>query len=619
VRVSNAIKRLVIVAIPLLLAACSGSSNDNGTPPVNPPPPQPAATLSISPSSASVTAGQSTTFVATVARSGGFTGAVAIAATGAPTGVTVTGGSIDSAATTLTVTVQTTATAAQATTNISITGTGTGVTISPAPFALTVVVPVDTDGDGTPDNLDSDDDNDGTPDVSDAFPLNPARTAAIAPVFPKVNGVFQLPASKATTQLNWILAQLAASTTSIADINAHFSAAALANVPATTWQTFFQTLRVASPSAVVIDLVGTTPISVTALIGTASNPASGQYVNLNVGYADGLIRSFSASGFALNGSVQFQADRTLNLAQAADKFTTLAPATSVLVARINNANQCVAIEQRNGDVPRATGSIFKTWVLGALGKAVNDGQISSTQTLNLVASEVVRGSALASEPLGTNFPLQDMATLMMGNSDNTATDHLHQLVGRSRIEAILAPFGNTHPTLLTPFLSINEQFNLFAGVTQQAADAYTSGTEAFQRTYVDTVLEPLGPVTGFGQNLSIFITGSWQASPMDICGAFAALRRMNDKSPGFDIVNRALGAQAAQPDVRNRWERVWYKGGSLSTNTGFVVLTHSWMVESDAKGAFVVVAMANNQAVGIDEFQVQSATSRILQLVAETN
>jgi hypothetical protein len=430
--------------------------------------------------------------------------------------------------------------------------------------------------------------------------------------------VFQLPDYPSTRQLAWVLAQLAAADTTTTDINAHFTAQALSTTTAAQWRTLFQTWRGTSPNAIVVDLVGVTPISVTALIGTAGSPATGRYLSLQTTYASGgLISSLAASAYPLNASPQFVADQGLNMAQAADKFLTLSPANSVLVARIQN-NQCVAIEQRGGTTPRATGSIFKHWVLGALGQAVKDGAIAANAFVSLTAAETVRGSPLASEPVGTLFPLAEMATLMMGNSDNTATDHLHELVGRTRLEQSLTQFGNANPLLLTPFLSVNEQFNLFTGVTLSQAQAYASGTETFQRDFLNSVLASMAPGTGNQQHTPIFISGSWQASPMDVCAAYAGMRRFNDQSPAFQLIDKALGSQAAQPFVRDRWQRVWYKGGSLATTAGMLVLTHSWMLESDSRGTFVVVAMANNPSPGIDQFQVQSVTSRLLQLVDQT-
>lgn len=600
--------RATCPAILLLLAACGGGGGTEA-------PPTPAVTLSLAPVSGTVTAGGTLTTTATIVRSGGFAGDVQISASGAPAGVTLTGGTIAAGATTQTVTIATTVSAAGGTSNLSIAGTAAGVTVTPRAFALTITAALDTDGDGTPDALDTDDDGDGVPDTADLFPLNPARTMAIQPAFPKVGGVYQLPDYPSTRQLAWVLAQLAAADTTTTEINAHFTAQALATTTAAQWRAQLQAWRNASPSAMVVDLVAATPIAVTALIGTPGTPATGRYLTLQTTYASGgLISSLAAPAYPLNASPQYAADQSLTMAQAADKFLTLSPANSVLIARIQD-NQCTAIEQRGGGTPRATGSIFKHWVLGALAQAMKDGVVGTNAFVTLTAAETVRGSSLAAEPVGTAFPLQDMATLMMGNSDNTATDHLHELVGRTRLEQSLAQFGNANPLLLTPFLSVNEQFNLFSGVTLSQAQSYASGSETFQRDFLNSVLVPLGPVSGSQQHTPIFLNGSWQASPMDVCAVFAGMRRFNDQSPAFQLIDKALGSQAAQLFVRDRWQRVWYKGGSLATSAGMLVLTHSWMLESDSRGTFVVVAMANNPSPGIDQFQVQSVTSRLLQLV----
>ncbi len=608
-----------------VLAACGGGSDNPAPspPPPPPPPPVPAAALTISPASATVTAGGSTTTTATVTRSGGFADAVTIAGTGAPAGVTVTGGVIAAGAATQSVTIATETTAAAGAVTVTVTASGTGVTISPASFVLTInAAPpaVDSDGDGLPDATDPDDDNDSVPDVTDAFPLNPARSTAIQPAFPKVAGIYQLPDYPSTDQLAWVLAQLAATQTTLADINAHFTPQALTATSAAQWQSLFQTMRTRAPNALVVDLVAATPVSVTALIGTPGSNATGIYFSLTTTYGTGLINSLSANNFALNGSLQYAADSSLTLAQAADKFQTLAPQNSLLVAEIVD-NQCVAIEQRSGTTARGTGSIFKHWVLGALGQAIEEGDIDPSTAVPLVAAErVMAGTVLGAEPTGASIPLRDMATMMMGNSDNTSTDHLHELVGRTRVEAMLTQFHHASPELMTPFLSVNEQFHLLIGVPLVEAQGYVDGTEAHQRNYLETMLAPRGPWTGTGpSNLSLWLPVSWRASPMDVCNAFAGLRQFNDQSAAFQLVDRALSSQAAQPFVRDEWERVWYKGGSLESGAGYVVLTHSWMIESDARGAFVVVAMANNPAVGVDQFQVQSVTSRVLQLVDQAN
>lgn len=607
--------RALGILIPGLLVACGGGGGGGG----NPPPPTPTATLSIAPASATVMAGSDVTTTATIVRGGGFTGAVTIGATSVPAGVTVTGGAIAAGSTTLVVTVATEATAAVGTMNLSVTGTATGVTIAPAAFALTIQPGKDSDGDGQPDAVDADDDNDGVLDVNDLFPLDPARSIAIQPAFPKSGGLYQLPLEyPSVQQLDWVLAQLAAGSTSVADINAHFTTQALASTSATQWQNFFQSLRTASPNAIVVDLIAATPISIAARIGTPGQPATGFRLDLTTTYAGGRINALAAGAVALDARPQLAADQVLTLAQAADKVLALWPQSSVLVAEIVDT-QCVPILERNATTPRATASVFKTWVLGALAQAVRDGVVAPDLTVPLVAAERVRNALLFPEPLGTPVPLPHMAVMMMGDSDNSATDHLHELVGRTRLEAILAQFDNQHPQLLTPLLSVNEVFTLLFDVPLAEAQAYAVGTEEFQRNYLDTVLVPHGPSTGSGQNLAVHTTASWQASPLDVCNAHAGLRRLHDQSPAFQLADRALSSNVGLPLVRDRWERVWNKGGSLGEAIGLTILTQSWLLESDGRGAFFVAVMVNKPETGIDATQFRSLGSRILQLVDEAN
>jgi hypothetical protein len=80
-----------------------------------------------------------------------------------------------------------------------------------------------------------------------------------------------------------------------------------------------------------------------------------------------------------------------------------------------------------------------------------------------------------------------------------------------------------------------------------------------------------------------------------------------------------MGYQAAQPGIRNEWERVWYKGGSLTSGaTGNHVLTNAWMLQKDGESRpWVVVALANDSNGGIEIGPIQSLTSRIIELVGQ--
>jgi len=289
------------------------------------------------------------------------------------------------------------------------------------------------------------------------------------------------------------------------------------------------------------------------------------------------------------------------------------------VAQIDDNGICQPIAERSSSQLRATASIFKIWVLAAAAEAWRLGDIELDQLITLVSSELALGGSINSEPLGTQFTLLEIATLMLGISDNTATDLLHETVGRDLINQVIHGLNLINPEALTPLLSINEQFHLFFSFNLTEALSYVNGTEAFQENFLTTEIEPLGPVTSYPfNNDSILVSGSWQASPLDVCQTYAHLVDLPEGSDQLHLADDALGAGVALPNVRNAWDRTWYKGGSLVSGvTGYNVLTHAWLLQNQGENPYVVVVMTNDSSGGIDIFRVQSIAGRILELVSD--
>lgn len=441
----------------------------------------------------------------------------------------------------------------------------------------------------------------------------------IAPLFPVVNGQFQLPPGPVTDRITWLLGELAAGqSTSAAEVQAHFDAAWLAQIDVAQTQTFIQSLRTAYPNAVIRDVVAYTPVAATLVIASPGAPPPYGYLQIQARYVSPRrITLLGVSNYF--GSVQYAEDQALTLTQAADKFAGLSPSSALWVGRIGSGGQCVAITTRQPDQPRAVASVFKSWVLAGLGRSINESHIGAAESLPLIASEIVaNGSAIAIEPLNTLFPVRDLAILMMGISDNTATDLLHQRIGRTRLASAVNASGMAQPDRLLPFLGISEQFHLFYSFPLATSLSYVNGTEMFQANFLQTQIEPLGPLVNQPYfHASLLTTGSWQTTASDACRMFSSLRQLPAASPGRAIVDAAFGSAAGQPEVRNRWDRVWYKGGSLASANGLHVLTHVWMLENAGSDPYVLVALSNNDAGGIDEYAVQSVTGRILELLSQ--
>ncbi len=440
--------------------------------------------------------------------------------------------------------------------------------------------------------------------------------STIAAQFPLVNGAFQLPPAPVSTRLAWLLGELqVGAVTTVDEVNANFDPSWLATNNATQTIAFIESVRNSYPNARITDLIAHTPTRMTALIDSPGSPPPSGFFQFGTRYAGaGLIVQFGVSSFG--GSVLFPVDTALSMAEAATKFTTLSTAPALLVGRIGANGACSSIESRNPATPRATASVFKLWVLGGTARAIVEGNLAAADSVPLVASEFAPGGTLNVEPLNTPFPVRDLATLMMGISDNTATDLLHERVGRPRIDQVIGDFGVAQPDILRPLLGISEQFHVFRSFDLATANSYVNGSEAFQQQFLVNQIVPLGPNNGGAFfHTDLLTEGTWRASPFDVCAAFSALRRLPAGSEAFKLVDRALGAQAAQPNVRAAWDRVWYKGGSLASGAGLHVLVHAWMLEDTGRDPFVVVVMSNSIGGGIDQFNVQSVAGRILQLV----
>lgn len=440
----------------------------------------------------------------------------------------------------------------------------------------------------------------------------------IAPAFPVVGGDYVLPSVPIGDQLQWLIDELAVGeTTTLAEVQARFSSVF---DPVTMRDFINDVLRPEFPNGRIIDLISLTPVRATLLVDGDSGPATSGFVQFGVQYAgSNLITLLQVSNYG--GTVQFPADQTLTLAQAADKFMTFHPENGLFIGYVDLAGRCQPIEVRDPDTPRGLGSIFKTWVLGGVAEDIADGTVDRSDPIELVAEERAAGGTINEEPLGTLFDVQDMGTLMMGISDNTATDHLHELAGRQRVGQVVQDYGVTDPDELLPFLNISEQFHVFTRFDLPTAESYVDGTEAFQLNFLSSMIEPEGPSFPISFPFfheSLLTSGTWRATATDICRTLAGLRATPADFGAFEFVDQAMGSQAAQPDIRTAWDRAWYKGGSLTSGvSGNHVLTHAWLLENEGDfPPFVIVALANNPAGGIDPFEIQSVTNRMAELLA---
>lgn len=241
-------------------------------------------------------------------------------------------------------------------------------------------------------------------------------------------------------------------------------------------------------------------------------------------------------------------------AQAAER-------SSLLLAVVANG-ECRPVEQLSADVPGPVGSTFKLYVLGAVATAVDVGAVDWDQPLP-IRDELKSFPSGTFQDLdeGTERTVAEFARAMIADSDNTATDHLIDLVGRDAVEAAQADLGHADPALNQPFLTTREAFILkYGGVDDAELEAWLAGEEAMRRELLGEWSDrPLPPIGALSPAPTLIDEVEWFASPADLCRAMVVLDELS-RWPGLERIDEVMAAPEGLFDLPGR--TVWYKGGS---------------------------------------------------------
>jgi Beta-lactamase enzyme family len=186
---------------------------------------------------------------------------------------------------------------------------------------------------------------------------------------------------------------------------------------------------------------------------------------------------------------------------------------------------------------------------------------------------------------------------MISLSDNTATDHLIRLLGRKAVERQQRRFDMAHPGANEPFLTTREVFQLKMNACPSLAEPYEGLDREGRRSYLSKTIDPLPlpALTPWVEPRAIDSIG-WFASASDICRAFSGLSRQAE-NPDLSGVGHALSINDGGVGLRrDRWQRVWFKGGSEPG-----VLTLNYLATTTDGETFVVSAMASNAQTALDQ------------------
>jgi len=272
--------------------------------------------------------------------------------------------------------------------------------------------------------------------------------------------------------------------------------------------------------------------------------------------------------------------------------------SNFLVAEFRG-NTCAPIHARDADRTLAIASTFKLYVLGELSRQVLNGTAAWDDKITIRADlKSMPSGQYAFVADGTQVPVLDLAEAMIWQSDNTATDHLIDYLGREYVRRAFAAFGHSDPELNTPLLMTREMFGIKMTQSPDWMQAWMTADDATQFEMLRKDIDPLllDPAGGWGRwNGPTAIGGiEWFASASDLCRVTAALWTLGAQ-PGLGQVRDILSGNRGAIGDTLSFPQAGYKGGYES---GVVNMTY--VLARDDGRVFFVSAGYNSDRYNID-------------------
>jgi hypothetical protein len=279
-------------------------------------------------------------------------------------------------------------------------------------------------------------------------------------------------------------------------------------------------------------------------------------------------------------------------------LATLASSSNLLVAEFRGSS-CQTIHGRNQDLRLAIASTFKLYVLGELARQIQLGEASWDEQIPVRDDlRSMPSGDLAWAATGTPVSLKNLASAMIWNSDNTATDHLIDRLGRENVERAFKAYGHGDPALNQPLLTTKEMFGIKMSQPASWMDAYEAASNEEQLAMLAATIDPMriNPSGGWGNwNGPTAIDGiEWFASADDLCRVTAALWSLGAQ-PGLEPVRAILTGNRYGITDTATWPRAGYKGGY---EAGVVNMT--FVLERKDGRVFFVSAGYNDPARIVD-------------------
>jgi hypothetical protein len=292
------------------------------------------------------------------------------------------------------------------------------------------------------------------------------------------------------------------------------------------------------------------------------------------------------------------------------RLRTAGETTAFLRADISEEGSCETVAELDADRIMPIGSVFKLYVLGGVATAIEQGRIR-WDTLVTIRDDLdsLPDGITQDEPPGSQMSVRELAQRMIERSDNTATDHLIDLVGRDTVEAAVVDLGHSSSAVTVPLLTTRELFIIKSDA--QLLNSYVGADEAQRRAVLstDVAAAPLPSPEMFPTEPGSVAGVGWFASPADICRAWVGLHALAS-APGLGPLGEILGANPVVVIDHNEFPMVWFKGGS-EPGVSFA----SWLaVRPDGRVVVVAGGVADSTTNVEDDPTITQLIARGLEL-----
>jgi len=299
-----------------------------------------------------------------------------------------------------------------------------------------------------------------------------------------------------------------------------------------------------------------------------------------------------------------------SLDQVIGEFKGLPGVSAFLAAKLTG-DKLETVAGYNADRQLAIGSTFKLYILSELLRCVNEGERTWKDVVTLSPDAVsLPTGVLQSWPAGSPLTLHTCATLMISQSDNTATDQLLRLLGREKVERMLSAAGHSRPELDIPLLSTMEVFKLKSEQNLSAAYSYLSLPAAKRHTFLaDSLMRISRDSLSFRGQPTLVDSIEWFASAADLCRVMNWIRLNSESGPGAEV-RQILAVNPGLAIPKDKWKYAGYKGGSEAG-----VMNMTYLLQSTDGGWYALSATWNNTQAPLDDSKLVGLVGGVLQLV----